>query len=57
MRENFVSQDTALVAWFRDLMKGPLASNGDYFDRLRASVESSAPTSQPAFEPIYHTCS
>jgi hypothetical protein len=53
MRENSTSQDTALVAWFRDLMKGPLASNGDYFDRLRASVESSAPT----YRPTYRTCS
>jgi hypothetical protein len=53
VRETTVNQDTALLAWFRDLMKGPLASNGDYFDRLRASVESSAPTPRPT----YHTCS
>jgi hypothetical protein len=37
---------SALSRWFTDLLSGPIASNGDYFDRLRDSVESSAPVSR-----------
>jgi hypothetical protein len=42
------TQPAAFTVWFRDLMRGPVAPYGDYFDRLRESVESSAP--------VYHPC-
>jgi len=35
--------EPAIRLWFRELLRGPVAPNGDYFDRLLASIESSAP--------------
>ncbi len=33
----------AIVAWLSELSRGPVASYGDYFERLGRYVESSAP--------------
>ncbi len=33
--------------WLRAALLGPLASDGDYFERLNAHVRSSAPVSRP----------
>jgi hypothetical protein len=37
----------ALFLWFHELMRGPVTAYGDYFDRLRGSIESSAPIADP----------
>jgi len=31
------------LAWLRELSRGPVVPNRGYFDRLRSSIESSAP--------------
>jgi hypothetical protein len=41
------TRNEALTSWFQDLLHGPVVSNGDYFDRLRERVESSAPVGHP----------
>ena len=41
------TRNEALTSWFQDLLHGAVVSNGDYFDRLRERVESSAPVGQP----------
>lgn len=33
----------SFVAWVRDALRVPLASNAEYFDRLNADIRSSAP--------------
>jgi hypothetical protein len=35
--------ENPLTAWFRELLRGPVASRGRYFETLARSVESSAP--------------
>ena len=44
---NLETTRPAFVVWLRDLMRGPLATDGDYFDRLRGSIASSAPVRYP----------
>ena len=36
-------QYNALKAWVEELFHGPQQSAGDYFERLRINIESSAP--------------
>jgi hypothetical protein len=36
-------EQTPLRAWVRELFRGPQLTAGDYFERLQANVESSAP--------------
>ena len=43
MNEQMKTEPNALTAWFQELLHGPQQSAGDYFDRLRINVESSAP--------------
>jgi hypothetical protein len=38
-----IKRDSAVASWLRELTKSPLMRDGDYFERLRGSVESSAP--------------
>ncbi len=37
------STPSPLSVWFAELLRGPLQSHGDYFERLSSVVESSAP--------------
>ena len=43
MTEQANPGQTALHAWFRELLHGPQQSAGDYFEQLRINIESSAP--------------
>jgi hypothetical protein len=38
-----MKRDSAVASWLRELTKSPLVRDGDYFERLRGSVELSAP--------------
>jgi len=46
-REMMTDQQKAprrtFLAWLRELSRGPVVPNRGYFDRLRSSIESSAP--------------
>ena len=43
MIEQTKTAPSALSAWFQELLHGPEQSAGDYFERLRINIESSAP--------------
>jgi len=43
-----VESELLIVDWFRELLRGPVEPMGDCYDRLRFTVASSAPVSQPA---------
>jgi hypothetical protein len=38
-----MKRESAIASWLRELTRAPLARNGEYFERLRSSIESSAP--------------
>jgi hypothetical protein len=43
MNEQARTGQNALQAWLKELLHGPEQSAGDYFERLRLNIESSAP--------------
>ena len=42
-RTDMNGTEESLGTWLRDLVRHPVRPAGDYFDRLRANVEASAP--------------